>query len=61
MDNDKDIEIKRGEDLGLDEKIKAGAKAVGKKIGPWKRYRLWIWNWKNYRKSRRLRKDKDNW
>ena len=33
MDNDKDIEIKREEDLGLDEKIKAGAKAVGKKIG----------------------------
>ena len=33
MDNDKDIEIKRDEDLGLDEKIKAGAKAVGRKIG----------------------------
>ena len=33
MDNDKDIEIKREEDLGLDEKIKAGAKAVGRKIG----------------------------
>ena len=33
MDNDKDVEIKREEDLGLDEKIKAGAKAVGKKIG----------------------------
>jgi len=33
VDNDKDIEIKREEDLGLDEKIKAGAKAVGKKIG----------------------------
>ena len=32
MDNDKDIEIKREEDLGLDEKIKAGAKAVGRKI-----------------------------
>ena len=33
MDNDKDIEIKREEDLKLDEKIKAGAKAVGRKIG----------------------------
>jgi hypothetical protein len=33
MDNNKDIEIKREEDLGLDEKIKAGAKAVGRKIG----------------------------
>ena len=33
MGNDKDIEIKREEDLGLDEKIKAGAKAVGRKIG----------------------------
>ena len=33
MDNDKDIEIKREEDLGLDEKIKAGTKAVGGKIG----------------------------
>ena len=33
MDNDKDIEIKSEEDLGLDEKIKAGAKAVGRKIG----------------------------
>jgi len=32
MDNDKDIEIKR-EDLEVDEKIKAGAKAVGRKIG----------------------------
>jgi hypothetical protein len=33
MDNDKGLEIKREEDLGLDEKIKAGAKAVGRKIG----------------------------
>ena len=33
MDNDKDIEIKKEEGLGLDEKIKAGAKAVGRKIG----------------------------
>jgi hypothetical protein len=33
VDNDKDIEIKREEDLGLDEKIKAGAKAVDRKIG----------------------------
>ena len=33
MDNDKDIEIKREEDLGLDENIKAGAKAVDRKIG----------------------------
>ena len=30
MENDKDIEIKKEEDLGLDEKIKAGAKAVGR-------------------------------
>ena len=33
MENNKDIEIKREEDLGLDEKIKVGAKAVGRKIG----------------------------
>ncbi len=33
MENDKDIEIKREEELGLDEKIKAGAKAVSRKIG----------------------------
>ena len=33
MDNDKDIEIKREENLKLDEKIKSGAKAVGRKIG----------------------------
>jgi len=33
VENNKDIEIKREEDLGLDEKIKAGAKAVGRKIG----------------------------
>ena len=34
MENDnKDIKIKREEDLGLDDKIKAGAKAVGRKIG----------------------------
>jgi hypothetical protein len=33
MDNDKDIEIKKEEDLGLDEKIKAGVKTVGRKIG----------------------------
>ena len=33
MESDKDIEIKEEEDLGLDEKIKAGAKAVGRKIG----------------------------
>ena len=33
MENDKDIEIKKEEELELDEKIKAGAKAVGRKIG----------------------------
>ena len=33
MENDKDIEVKKEEDLELDEKIKAGAKAVGRKIG----------------------------
>jgi hypothetical protein len=33
MENDKDIKIKTEEDVGLDDKIKAGAKAVGKKIG----------------------------
>lgn len=33
MENDKEIEIKSEEELGLDEKIKAGAKAVGRKIG----------------------------
>jgi len=33
VENDKDIEVKKEEDLELDEKIKAGAKAVGRKIG----------------------------
>ena len=33
MENDKDIEIKKEEELELDEKIKAGVKAVGRKIG----------------------------
>ena len=33
MDNDKDIEIKREEDLGLDEKIKPETTAVSRKIG----------------------------
>jgi len=33
VDNDKDIEIKREEDLKLDEKIKSGAKVGGRKIG----------------------------
>ena len=33
MENDKDLEIKKEEELGMDEKIKAGAKAVGRKIG----------------------------
>jgi hypothetical protein len=34
MENDnKDIKIKKEEDLGLDDKIKAGAKALGRKIG----------------------------
>ena len=33
MENDKDIEIKKEKELELDEKIKAGAKAVGRKIG----------------------------
>jgi hypothetical protein len=33
VENDKDIEIKKEKDLGLDEKIKAGVKAVGRKIG----------------------------
>lgn len=31
-DSDKDIKIETGEDVGLDDKIKAGAKALGKKI-----------------------------
>ena len=30
--NNKDIKIKPEEDIGLDDKIKAGVKAVGKKI-----------------------------
>ena len=30
--NDKDIKIETGEDVGLDDKIKAGARALGKKI-----------------------------
>ena len=29
---DKDIKIETDEDVGLDDKIKAGARAVGKKI-----------------------------
>ena len=33
MENDKDIKIETEEDVGLDDKIKAGAKAVGKKMG----------------------------
>ena len=32
MGENKDIKIDTGEDIGLDDKIKAGAKAVGKKI-----------------------------
>ena len=33
MGNDKDIKIETDEEVGLDDKIKAGARAVGKKIG----------------------------
>ena len=33
MENDKDINIETEEDVGLDDKIKAGAKALGKKMG----------------------------
>ena len=32
MENDKDIKIETGEDLGLDDKIKEGARALDKKI-----------------------------
>jgi len=32
MGNDKDIKIETEEDVGLDDKIKAGARAIGKKI-----------------------------
>ena len=32
MTEEKDIKIETGEDVGLDDKIKAGAKAIGKKI-----------------------------
>jgi hypothetical protein len=31
-DSDKDIKIETDEDVGLDDKIKAGAKAMGKKM-----------------------------
>jgi len=31
-DNDKDIKVETDEDVGLDDKIKAGARALGKKI-----------------------------
>jgi hypothetical protein len=31
-DSDKDVKIETDEDVGLDDKIKAGAKALGKKI-----------------------------
>ena len=32
MENDKDIKIETEEDVGLDDKIKAGARAIGKKM-----------------------------
>ena len=32
MENDKDIKIETEEDVGLDDKIKAGAKTLGKKM-----------------------------
>ena len=32
MENDKDIKIETEENVGLDDKIKAGAKTVGKKL-----------------------------
>ena len=32
MENDKDIKIETDEDVGLEDKIKAGAKAIGKKV-----------------------------
>ena len=32
MENDKDIKIETDEEVGLDDKIKAGARALGKKI-----------------------------
>ena len=32
IDSDKDVKIETDEDVGLDDKIKAGAKALGKKI-----------------------------
>jgi hypothetical protein len=31
-DNDKDIKIETDEDVGLDDKIKAGARTMGKKM-----------------------------
>ena len=34
MENDKDIKIETDEDVGLDDKIKAGARALGKKKDP---------------------------
>ena len=38
MENDKDIKIETDEDVGLDDKIKAGAKAMGKKMEDPDRY-----------------------
>ena len=32
MENDKDIKIETDEDVGLNDKIKAGARAIGKKM-----------------------------
>jgi hypothetical protein len=32
MENDKDIKIQTDEDVGLNDKIKAGARAIGKKM-----------------------------
>ena len=51
MENDKDIEIKNEEDLELNEKIKAGAKAIGRKIGDPDSNIGSEYSRKNYRKS----------
>ena len=61
MDNDKEIEIKKEEDLGLDEKIKTGAKTVGRKIGDLRAIQALNMIQKKLQKEyRRLRKYKED-
>jgi hypothetical protein len=51
MENDKDIKIETDEDVGLDDKIKAGARALGKK---WKTL---IEIWEKNTKQKKAKKE----